>query len=1073
MNKKSVTLGVALLMSGVAMAQTAVLGHVSDSEGTPIVNAAVRIGTRTVALTDGKGNFSLAKVPAGTKTLTVAYVGMKPRTMEISKNGTMNVVLEWDDSNLNEAIVVAYGTAKKASFTGSAATMSAQKLENRQVSDVSRALNGTVAGVQTTSNNGQPGTSATIRVRGFGSINATMSPLIVLDGVPYDGDISSINPNDIENVSVLKDAASAALYGARGANGVMLITTKKGKSGDAKVQFEGRWGVNSREIPNYDVVRDAKDYVTHLYHSLYNEDIYNNGLSAERAAQRTNPRIQKALGYPVFSTPEGELLFDANGNFNPRATLGYMVRDKQGNPLNLLRPDNWEKEIFRQNTRQEYNLSVSGGNERFNYYWGSGYLNDEGIIDNSGYKRYSTRLNADYLAKSWLKIGANLGYSYAQSAYPEEQTNKEATSSGNAFYIANSMAPVYPMYVRNPDGSFAHHPTTGQQIFDYGDGQTVPFKRNFMSISNPVGDLTNNLHEFLTDLFTGRWYANVMPLKGLTLTASLGLTVDNKREHSATSSLVGQSANSGGEAEQRLQQMRSLNQQYLATYKTSWGLHSADFLLGFERYDRHTEEFSANGQYLYRDGVWAVNNTINQRKGYGKYGEYITAGFFGRVNYDWAEKYFASFSFRRDGSSRFHPDHRWGNFWSLSGAWDVAKESFMKPYRWVDLLKVKASFGQQGNDAIGDGTTLNDYYADYAYIDQYKVTGANSMLADATLVYKGNKDLTWEKSSSFNVGVDFSLWNGKLAGSVEYFNRQTSDMLYNKPVALSNGYATMPMNIGSMRNSGVEIDLNSVVLHNSRLKWTVAANATFLSNKILKLHPDFAKDGIKSGSRLYQEGQNMFQLNLVEYGGVDPVTGKAMYWTVSKDSKTGATSRVLTDDWDDAYANARHAMGNLLPTVTGGFSSTLEAFGFDLSVSASFQLGGKVMDEGYQDLMHVKSRDVGQNWHKDIARAWTPQNQHTDVPRLDAGDSNADATSTRWLVSSDYLSLNNVTLGYTLPRHLVRHAKLASARLYAATDNLALFAARQGIDPRQSQTAVYANSYTAVRTVSFGVKLTF
>ena len=399
MNKKSVTLGVALLMSGVAMAQTAVLGHVSDSEGTPIVNAAVRIGTRTVALTDGKGNFSLAKVPAGTKTITIAYVGMKPRTMEISKNGTMNVVLEWDDSNLNEAIVVAYGTAKKASFTGSAATMNAQKLENRQVSDVSRALNGTVAGVQTTSNNGQPGTSATIRVRGFGSINATMSPLIVLDGVPYDGDISSINPNDIENVSVLKDAASAALYGARGANGVMLITTKKGKSGDAKVQFEGRWGVNSREIPNYDVVRDAKDYVTHLYHSLYNEDIYNNGLSAERAAQRTNPRIQKALGYPVFSTPEGELLFDANGNFNPRATLGYMVRDKQGNPLNLLRPDNWEKEIFRQNTRQEYNLSVSGGNERFNYYWGSGYLNDEGIIDNSGYKRYSTRLNAERLPR--------------------------------------------------------------------------------------------------------------------------------------------------------------------------------------------------------------------------------------------------------------------------------------------------------------------------------------------------------------------------------------------------------------------------------------------------------------------------------------------------------------------------------------------------------------------------------------------------------------------------------------------------------------------------------------------------
>ncbi|MBF1069591.1 MAG: TonB-dependent receptor plug domain-containing protein, partial [Prevotellaceae bacterium] len=305
MNKKSVTLGVALLMSGVAMAQTAVLGHVSDSEGNPIVNAAVRIGTRTVALTDGKGNFSLAKVPAGTKSLTIAYVGMKPRTMEISKNGTVNVVLEWDDSNLNEAIVVAYGTAKKASFTGSAATMSAQKLENRQVADVSRALNGTVAGVQTTSNNGQPGTSATIRVRGFGSINAEMNPLIVLDGVPYDGDLSSINPNDIENISVLKDAASAALYGARGANGVMLITTKKGKSGDAKIQFEGRWGVNSREISNYDVIRDPKAYMTHLYQGFYNENIYNNGLTPAQATADANKRIVKNLGYPVFTTPKG------------------------------------------------------------------------------------------------------------------------------------------------------------------------------------------------------------------------------------------------------------------------------------------------------------------------------------------------------------------------------------------------------------------------------------------------------------------------------------------------------------------------------------------------------------------------------------------------------------------------------------------------------------------------------------------------------------------------------------------------------------------------------------------------
>lgn len=1067
MNKKSVTLGVALLFGSVAMAQTALIGHVADSDGTPIVNAAVKVGTRTIALTDGKGNFSLAKLPKGTEKLTFTYIGMKPRTVEVGKGGTMNVTLEWDDSNLGEVMVVAYGTAKKASFTGSAASVNAKALENRQVADVSRALSGTVSGVQTTSSNGQPGTSANIRIRGFGSINASMDPLIVLDGVPYDGDISSINPNDVESISVLKDAAAAALYGARGANGVLLITTKKGKSGDAKVTFEGRWGVNSREIGNYDVMRAPKQYLTTLYRALYNQNYYN-GASAAASAAAANRGVVTQPGYPLFTVPQGEQLFDAAGNFNPRATLGYTVKGKDGVPTNFITPQDWEKETFKSNMRQEYNLSVSGGNERMNYYWGTGYLNDEGIIDNSGFKRLSSRLNVDYLAKKWLKVGTSMSYAYSDSRYPAAQTSDDATSTGNAFYIANSIAPIYPIYVLNPDGSVLKHPSTGQNVYDYGDGSYLPYKRKFMVLANPIGDLQNRTENYLKDLFSGRWYANLMPLKGLTLTASLGLNVINERYHGSSSPIFGQSANYGGENQQRLSHTRGLNQQYLANYKTAWGKNSIDLLAGFERYDRHEEVVSASGQYLYRMDSWAVNNTIDQKRGSGNYHEYATAGAFFRANYDWAEKYFASFSFRRDGSSRFHPDHRWGNFWSVSGAWDLSKEDFMKQFSWVDQLKLKASFGQQGNDNMTSDPAKAAYFY-YPYEDQYTVTGAESVFADATLVFKGNKDLTWEKSNSLNVGVDFSLWNGKLAGSVEFFNRQTSDMLYNKPVAFSNGFATMPMNIGSMRNSGVEIDLSSVVIRHTNLKWTVGANATFLSNKILKLHPDFAAEGIKSGARIYQEGQSMFQLYLVDYAGVDPVTGKSMYWTLN-DKK----ERVLTDSYTQARNNGRRAQGSMLPVVSGGLNTTLEAYGFDLTVSASYQLGGKVLDDGYAGFMHSGDvSSIGHNWHTDIAKAWTPTNRYTTVPRLNTGDTEVNSYSTRWLVSSDYFSINNITLGYTLPAKLVRHAKLASARLYAAADNVAVFAARKGIDPRQSMLVLYGSTYTAVRTISFGVKLSF
>ena len=382
----------------------------------------------------------------------------------------------------------------------------------------------------------------------------------------------------------------------------------------------------------------------------------------------------------------------------------------------------------------------------------------------------------------------------------------------------------------------------------------------------------------------------------------------------------------------------------------------------------------------------------------------------------------------------------------------------MSDAEWVNMLKVKASYGEQGNDGIGNN---------YAYLDQYQVTGTDGVFADGTLTYKGNKDITWETSRAFNAGVDFSLFQGKVGGTVEYFRRQTSDMLYYKPMAPSNGYTEYPMNIGSMRNSGWEIELNYTPVETNDVKWTINANATFLKNEIVELHPDLKGEMI-SGSQIYREGESVYQFYMVEYAGVDPETGLAQYWAKEGDEE------YLTDDWSKAYDTNRKGTGDIMADVYGGIGTTVEFYGFDFSVQCAYQFGGKMYDSGYSSLMHGgSSSEAGRNWHKDILNAWSPENKYTDVPRLDAVDSYTNSTSTRFLTSSDYFSINNITLGYTLPKRWTKALGVESLRLYGAADNVALFSARQGFDPRMGYTSATSSTYSALRTISGGVKLTF
>ena len=1052
--KRKIMLLLACLFVGIGLAtaqtQTVTGVVISEEDGQPVIGASVLVkDTQLGTITGIDGDFKLTNVPSSAKTIVISYIGMQ--TVEVAIKENIKVYMKSDSEMLDEVMVVAYGTAKKSAFTGSASVVKGEELEKRQVSNLTNALSGTVSGVQTTSSNGQPGTSATVRIRGIGSMYASNTPLYVVDGMPFEGDISSINTQDIESMTVLKDAAAAALYGARGANGVILVTTKKGKTGEATITAEARWGVNSRMIKNYDVLERPDTYMENLYTALYNGYYYNSGYTAEKAHQTANSNLVSSLGYQIYTVPTDQYLIGRNGRLNPNATLGYTDGDF------YYTPDNWADNSFSNEMRQEYNISARGGTEKMNYYISAGYLTDNGVIANSGFDRISTRLNVDYQLKEWLKVGSNVGYTNSTSRYPGEQTN--SSSSMNAFYIANMIAPIYPMFVRDATGTIMRDANTGRPVYDYGSkAHSTNFSRNFMSISNPASDLAYNKTEYLMDILDAKWFANVDIFDGLTFKATLGLHIDNTRYHDVGNKYYGQSASYGGSVTQDVTRSYVLEQQYLLNYKKEFGKHNIDALVGYESMEYNAENVWANGYNMYNDKNWTVGNVIDKINGSGSFSEIARIGLLSRVSYDFDTKYYVSASYRRDASSRFHPDNRWGDFFSFSAAWDIAKEGFMSDAEWVNMLKVKASYGEQGNDGIGNN---------YAYVDQYQVTGAEGVFADGTLTYKGNKDITWETSKAFNAGVDFSLFQGKLGGTVEYFSRQTSDMLYYKPMAPSNGYTEFPMNIGSMRNSGWEIELNYTPVETNDVKWTINANATFLKNEIIELHPDLEGEMI-SGSQIYREGESIYQFYMVEYAGVDPETGLAQYWAKEGDEE------YKTDDWSKAKNTNRKGTGDIMADVYGGIGTTVEFYGFDFSVQCAYQFGGKMYDNGYASLMHGgSSSDAGQNWHKDILNAWSPENKNTNIPRLDAIDSYTNSLSTRFITSSDYFSINNITLGYTLPKRWTNALGVESLRLYGAADNVALFSARQGFDPRMGYTAATSASYSALRTISGGVKLTF
>ena len=990
------------------------------------------------------------------KTLQVSFVGMQ--TQEVTIKPSVRIVLVPDAQVLDEVMVVAYGTAKKSSFTGSAATIKSEKIAARQTSNVTNALTGQVAGVQTTSNTGQPGKDATIRIRGIGSISASNKPLYVVDGVPYDGEISAISTSDIESMTVLKDAASNALYGARGANGVILITTKKGKSGDARVNFDAKWGVNKRGIPSYDRVTGSDKFYELNYAAIYNADL--KGYLAAGDATTANAYANAAmlssnyLGYQVYNIPNGEKLIGMDGKLNPKATLGY------SDGTYYYTPDDWTNELFENNLRQEYNFNVGGATDKMNYYFSAGYLDDQGIVPNSGFQRYTARLKADYQVKPWLKLGGNMAFTHYDS---REQDTEGGTSNANAFYAANIIGAIYPMYIRNTDGSMMYD-ERGMKRYDYGSDTNFS-RENTIPNANPLASYMLDLMKYSGDVISGKWSADIDIWSGLKARVNIGVDANNVRYSELVNPYYGQYSETngvGGLISVAAQRTFSTNQQYLLTYnKTFNGVHNVDVLAGYENYNYKYQYLYGTREKLYNPAIPELNNGILNQNNTSYSNNYATEGWLFRAQYDYDGKYFGSVSYRRDASSVFHPDNRWGNFWSVGAGWLINKEKFLADQSWINMLKFKISYGTQGNDNLMyEGGLYRNYYP---YQDQYQLSNSNGDFA-TSLYYKGNKDVTWESSHSFNTGFDFTFWNGKLSGSVEYFSRKTTDMLYFKPVSSSMGYSRLPENVGSMINRGVELDLTSNIIETKDINWDVNLNLTHFKNKVQELAPELNGQMI-DGSRIYREGESMYQLYLPKYAGVDLETGESL-WALKEPDANGKT---VTNAYATATEN-RFATGDILPKVYGGFGTSITAYGFDFSISFAYQLGGRILDYTYQDLMSTAA--TGNALHKDLLNAWTTENRNTNIPRLNVKDLYVNSSSDRWLTNSNYLSLQNITFGYTLPKNWTRQLKIEGVRLYFVADNVALWTARKGMDPRQGY-VTSDNVYSPIRTISGGVSLSF
>ncbi|ANQ52311.1 TonB-dependent receptor [Flammeovirga sp. MY04] len=1023
-----------------------ITGQVTEETGEPIPGVTVLLkGTTKGSITDIDGKYHIQS-SNDKDVLVFSFVGYQSKEISVGGQSTINVALPVDTEELDEVVVIGYGTSEKSAFTGSATMVDAGQVENIQTSNPVAGLEGTVPGLSMTGITGQPGSSPNINIRGFSSINQSQSPLIILDGTPYDGPLNAINPKDIESFSVLKDASGTAIYGSRATNGIIMITTKNGKNNKPTINFSARYGVSQRAFKEYDRV-DEKGYYELMFQA-YKNDIQAADPNASEADIRDYVKhnlIDKELKYNAYNVPNDEVL-DENGHLNPNAKLLYS--------------DDWQKEMFGTAKRQEYNLSINGGNENSDYFISTGYLNEEGIVNNSGFEKLTTRVKANTDVKPWLKVGANLNYAYTKS----RSIGATKTSMANPFYTTRIMGPIYPVYARDAQGNIIND-DQGNRMYDFGSGETLGQTRPFAPMTNVVAVNQLDVNGYKRHNLGARGFISIDFLKDFNFKSNISTDIIYTNSGRTQNKEFGDASAVGG----RSYKTNSLGQSYtfnqvLTYHKQIADRHGVNVTLGHENYKYSYDYLHATRSGYPISGLTELAAASNTEKANSYLDEHTIESYFGRVGYNFDQKYFVDASFRKDGSSRFSKQSRWGSFWSLGASWRVSQENFMQDVSWVNDLKLRASYGVVGNEGVTDDDGYQVYYPwDALYDMSYSNASANG----GKLTSLSNPNLMWEKNVSTNLAVDFALFN-RLSGTVEYYIRDSKDLIMDQPLAPSLGFDSVTKNVGAIRNKGIEISLSyDAIKAPSGFNWTVG----FIGSKVYNEITELSQDQYIKGTKLWKVGNSIYDFYLVDYAGVDPQTGDALYWRNVMDAEGNPTgAREKTTDYDGALNDSRKVVGSAIPDFQGSINNMFSYKGFDLSILATFSLGGKIYDNTYADLMMPT---YGQAMSSDLKGAWQKPGDITDIPRLEArDDSNVNKSSSRFLTDATYFGIRNITLGYTFQPNLVKKLKVGSMRTYITADNIWYSTQRQGLYINPARSGITSYNYVPVRTISVGLDLT-
>nr|WP_262483249.1 TonB-dependent receptor [Bacteroides sp. An269] len=902
-----------------------------------------------------------------------------------------------------------------------------------QVSSVSKALQGTVAGLQSFSTSGQPGEDASIYIRGVGSANATTTPLYVVDGVPYDGALSSISSQDIASVTVLKDAAAASLYGSRAANGVIMITTKQGQNGSAPtIQLSAKYGFSSRAVRDYDQL-STNDYFMLQWEALRNSYM-DNGQSAESAAQTASSILA--------TTATGGLGINPYGTQYPQpvGTDGKIVAG-----ATPLWDDSWEDALSQDAHYTDISASISGGSERTKYYFSLGYLNDQGAYICSGFKRYNLRTNITTDLRKWLQVGLNVSATHSVQDYPKQ----DDTAIGNIVLAARSIPSFYPVYERDLTTGEYLLDENGNRIYDYGN-----YRKGSYNGYNFAQSMLYDKKEYKRDAASIRGYLQITPLEGLSYKMSLNIDYNSRFAHFYDNPTYGKEPLTGGVEKENVRTTGLTYNNVINWNHTFNENHDVRLMAGQEYYEYNTSNFGGSRTGVITDGYYEPDVASTLSSFYGNSDQYKLLSFFGSAEYSYQSKYFVSASVRTDGSSRFHPDHRWGTFWSFGGSWKISREKFLEEAAndWLTNLTLRASYGAQGNDNVGY----------YAYKALYEI---GSSFGESTLHASRleTPELSWETNLNLNVGLDFGFWSNRLNGTIEFFQRASKDLLFARDLVPSGGFSSIDANIGKLKNYGWEFTINGTPVLTKDWTWKLSVNATTYKNEIVELPTDVMWQSTKK----WVKGGSLYDFWLYEWAGVNPENGNPQWYYTDTDG-----SRKITEDYSSLTSDDKVKVGSSLPKVSGGFQSDLTWRDLSLSMLFSYAIGGKLYNNDYKSMISVSGGN-GSTLSKDMLNRWTPENRYTDIPRLSYDQTSYfTSSSSRWLVNRSFLRLKTVTLSYNLPEKWLHYATIKQASIFLQGENLLTFCHQQGLDPEQPINGMVSYRYPAMKTFSFGINVT-